>query len=166
VENRPYSIFNVQSVGSCSISDNRNISILKEISDKKKTWIFNPVQTQTDFSIPTTDSAITTNGVSVPGLFATIKTSGGLVKINYSGAVRHTTAGQNIQTWLRIDGVQFGPRSIAFIPTANAAVMTENTWIGTLSPGVHRIDVMAAPSTTTATASIVMTNQTLIVEEI
>ena len=152
----PYDQQNTILVGSCAISDNRNITIVKDISNKTK-------NVSQAFGVASNVSTTSTTPIPVPDLSVVHINSSGKIKISYS---MNVNAGTNVSQSIRIyvDGnmIPGQPRSGNF-STTTSLVQSDVQYLN-VSPGSHKIDVYW--SVGAGTVSSGGTERSLLVEEL
>lgn len=140
---------NTLTVGSNSLSDNRNATPVKDSLPAVKAW----AQAAGVTSSPTTTS---TSFVPVPDMFCTIKTNGGALRISYSMSNFSTGASPGIAGYTRIyvDGVAIlNERQALFCSSGDSSI--SDTLIFPVSPGTHTVQLFWF------TTSGTMTNEAL-----
>lgn len=135
---------NTLPVGSNSLSDNRQVSVIKATDKPRKNW----VQSVGITSQPSTTSS---SLVPCPDMSVVLNTSGGRVLINYSIVLFENTAGYFGVLQIYIDGLPVGINKIfEGQNSGNAYTTVSDSWIAQLSPGAHKIDVYWAAGNGTA----------------
>ncbi len=147
---------NTLPVGSQGISDNRKLTILKDLSVQTK----NSAQAIGVASNPTTTS---TTFVPMPDMSTTIKVSGNKIRISYSVSFSGSAVNIYSQAVIYVDGIQVGmPKgNQAYAAGANGSVADTLTF--PVSSGVHKVDLYWATNAGTTTANGLARN--LLVEE-
>lgn len=137
---------NTLPVGSNAISDDRNITPVKNALPATKAW----AQAMPVYS--TTISSATNSFLPLTDMSVTLKTNAGFVEVKYEVSWYNINA-TGALCWLAVymDGVVI-PQSSTFnwCPSANAAgTMSVNSCLVPVSPGSHKFDIYFATNTGT-----------------
>lgn len=139
---------NTLPVGSCAISDNRNITPLKA-QPAQKAWA---QATGITASPSTTVSAATP--VPMPDMSVTIKTSGSPIQIFSKFLYSNNTSGQGCVFFIYVDGVRVSdPTDDSGVSGANSTQFGVYSMIVPVSAGTHRVEIYWGTFGTTLTAS-------------
>jgi hypothetical protein len=138
-------IQNTLPVGSCAISDNRQITSIKEAIPGEKAWAqavgIQNASTTSTFFVPLLDMSLT------------IKTQGGPLNISYSTVSTNSTTSAN-RFQIYVDGVATGIiRQVQEATTGSWDMSASDNIIIPVSPGVHKIDLYWNVSGGTGTAA-------------
>ena len=125
---------NTLSVGSNSISDDRNLSPVANLLPQNKNW----AQAFGVTSAPTTTSTVP---VPVPDMSVTIKTSGGRLRISFSNNVSSNGAGIIPNTQAYVDGIAVGRAVDNQEANANYTKESSDVVLVPVSAGYHKVDL-------------------------
>lgn len=140
-------------IGSNSIGDNRNITIVKDSLPSSKAW----AQSLGLFSNPSTTS---TSPVPMPDMSCTVKTKNGSLRVSYSASV---FAGSNhVFTQIYVDGIPVGD-TIDTQSQTGIGITSDSIRIP-ISAGTHKVDIYWYLDGGTGTAR--NTARSLLVEEV
>jgi hypothetical protein len=129
-----YDANNSYMIGSCSLSDNRKSTPIKEsVLRKKNTSIANGITVS-----PTTSS---TAYVPLPDLSAVIKTNGDDIELDFCGTFINTAFVNSIYVRFYVDGIAVGNEMSASAPGANLSFVISNKAKIPVSAGTHKVDV-------------------------
>lgn len=140
---------NTLPVGSCSLSDSRKFSVVKD-APSSKAW----AQAVGVTSNPGTTS---TTSIPCPDMSLSVKTSGNPVQISYSIALYNSGA-NNTYTQVYINGIATG--ALKSMATGNTTTSSD-TLIVQLPAGTHKIDVYWYVAAGTGTAWLTGRNLTV-----
>ena len=147
---------NTLPVGSCSLTDSRPTSAIKEVLPSKKAWA-----QAVAVSNPTTNS---TSAVPLADMSVTIKTSGGPLDIRFLASLTHSAL-SFIDTYIYVDGVQLQDSQTYQYTTGGTIVLAVNMLVVPVSAGVHKVDIYWAAGSgatlSTGTGKRVLTVQEL-----
>lgn len=144
-------------VGSCALSDNRQIQPLKLPQSTNK-YRAQAVGINSD---PTTTS---TSFVPMPDLALTVPSRGSWFAVSYAQSGRGSTTTATLQTQIYIDGVAASIAKQSATPASANNFVTSDRVLVFLSPGTHKIDLYWAYSSGTGTTA--GTQRSLTVEEL
>ncbi len=148
-------------VGSCAISDNRQLTPIKDIGAKPKSW----AQAIGITASPTINSSGAT--LPCPDLSCTVKTGADgkpstlkiTAQVSWSGSVNPTSC----LLYVFVDGIGYGPTGQASVWAAGSGNNMSTTFHRmTVSPGIHKIDIFWASINGTVTGG----SRAMLVEEI
>jgi hypothetical protein len=125
---------NTLPIGSCSLSDNRKTSAIKETHLQKKniaqaTGVSGPVSTTSSSLVP------------LPELSLTHLNTSGKVMVHYSALVSTNSTVYGVNLQVVIDGVPIDSERYYVPSVANFARVVSYTYLVNVSPGVHKFDV-------------------------
>lgn len=150
-------IQNTLPVGSCGISDNRKTTAVKDVLPATKAW----AQAS---GLGSTQSITATSQVPMLDMSTTIKTTGGRLKLSFSGAAYCNTSNNDLLFQFYVDGVAVGQEMKSQQNTASTFTPISMFYTIQASPGAHKVDVYwRVPSGVT---SILNASRTLLVEEL
>ena len=157
--NLSYDQQNSLPIGSCSLSDNRKFSPVKDSSAQRK----NIARAIGISSSPSTSSTI---NVPIPDMSATINvTNGKYIKVTFNATWYNSTVNAAGIFVVYIDGVQVSLDTSLYTLNSSQMSMVSIADLFPISSGVHKVDIywrMAVSGTVTAYT----TQRTLLVEEI
>lgn len=128
---------NTLPVGSCSLTDSRKTSMVKEILPAQKAW----AQAVGVSSSPTTSS---TSLVPIADMSLTIRTDGGPLQVSFAMPVQHTQGSADIEIRTYVDGVlvDSGCASLYIYPAAaNLLFLLADTFVTPVAKGIHKVDL-------------------------
>jgi hypothetical protein len=147
---------NTLTVGSNAISDDRNLTPIKDSLPVQKAW----AQAVGITSAPTTTS---TTVVLMPDMSCTVKTSGGPLKISYSVSLYVSAVNVAPNLWIVLDGLTVSTGKVFQGYGSSTYGTVSDTIIVPVSAGTHKVDIYWSTSSGTATAA--STTRNLTVEE-
>jgi hypothetical protein len=155
--NVSYDQQNTLPVGSCSLSDDRKLSPIKDAGLQKK----NIAQAVGVANSPTTSSA---SDVPCPDLSVTHTNTSGKIKISYSAIASNNTAGAQTAFRIYINGATASSSRFGMSYQSGATVVISDIVFANVPVGVNKIDVYwrAAGGQSTAQGDA----RTLLVEEV
>lgn len=124
---------NTLPVGSCSLTDSRKTSMIKEALPAQKAW----AQAVGLASVSTSSGS----PVPLPDMSVTIKTSGGPLYISYCISVSVDAIGGQVPLAIYVDGVATGFQKNMRTQVASYAIPTGDQAIVPVSAGVHKVDI-------------------------
>jgi hypothetical protein len=147
---------NTLPVGSQGISDDRQLTPIKNALPAQKAWA-------QAVGISTTGTTTSTVAVPCPDMSCTIKTSGGPLDIRYSLTSNNSTQGAAVTLQVFIDGIAVGSQKVMSAPVANQNFVVSDTLIASVAAGFHKVDLYWLVNGGTQT--IYLTARDLVVRE-
>ena len=150
---------NTLPVGSCSLTDSRKTSLIKEQLPQVKSFAQ---------AIGVTSGPTVTSSSLIPAadLSTSLKTNGGPVEISYNASMYHSVAATLCTCQVYVDGAAVVTPKVVSSPGAGATYVFEvsDSIILTLSAGYHKIDCYVATGASTLT--LCTTDRSLVVREL
>lgn len=146
---------NTLPVGSCSLSDNRKFSPVKDVGAQKA----NIVQAFGVTSNPTTTS---TSNVPMPEMSVVHYNTSGKIEIFYAATLSTSATTNSYSCFIYIDGVLVPYSEQNMYPRASGEnYVTSNCMVVNVSPGTHKIDVYWSTGSGTLTAVSALRNMSV-----
>lgn len=125
---------NTLPVGSCSISDDRQTTPIKNALPQNKAW----VQAMGVTANPTTTS---TSAVPCPDMSTTIKTNGGALDVAWAINIENNTVGTNLNLCVYVDGIATPYAKLVSVAAAGYSYLLSDSFSIPASAGVHKVDL-------------------------
>jgi len=153
---------NTLPVGSCSLTDSRKTSMVKEILPAQKAW----AQAVGVASGPSTTAAYA-SPVPMPDMSVTVSTSGGALDIGFVATLSNNiSGGGNVFVFIYVNGVPCGVPITLITTVATQLIVSTNRVIVPCAKGVHKVDMYWASSNGSPVSTAYGTSRILTVQEL
>lgn len=153
----PASFYNALSIGNESISDNRILSPVGDLTEQKSY-----VQSLAITSSPTTTS---TSMVPIPDMNAVISTKDGRLRISYSSVIQASSISFSFFLQVYVDGVPVGLLKQGNADTASGLTTMTDVLSIPVSAGTHKVEVYWRSDNAGMTITAYLLTRNLLVEE-